>query len=104
MADYCSVSDVKVVLHIDEEETSEDSELAGCVSVGCGLVDGFLKPKDLVVPAVVPELVVQAACNFAGWAYRRVREPIKAQDLWDAAVMFLQTYIDAEVEPYVGVA
>ena len=61
LADYCLVSDVKVVLHIDEEETSEDSELASCVSVGCGLVDGFLKPKDLVVPQVVPLLVVQAA-------------------------------------------
>ena len=104
MVDYCSVSDVKVVLHIDLEETSEDSELASCVSVGCGLVDGFLKPKDLVVPQVVPELVKQAACNFAGWAYRQVRDPVKAQDLWDAAVMFLQTYIDAESEPYVGVA
>ena len=104
MVDYCSVADVKVVLHIDLEEASEDVELAGCVSVGCGLVDGFLKPKDLVVPAVVPLLVVQAATHFAGWAYRRVRDPVKAQDLWDAAVMFLQTYIDAESEPYVGVA
>jgi len=72
LADYCSVADVKAVLHIEEEESSEDSELASCVSVGCGLVDGFLKPKDLVVPQVVPELVAQAAFNFACWVYCRV--------------------------------
>ena len=70
--DYCSVADVKAVLHIDAAETSEDLELASCVSVGCGLVDGFLKPKDLVVPLVVPLLIVQVACNFAGWAYCKV--------------------------------
>ena len=50
--DYCDAADVKGPLQIDLAETKFDSQLADCVISGCALVDGFLKPKKLVVPAV----------------------------------------------------
>ena len=102
MVDYCTVADVKPVLHIDLAETSEDVELASCVTTGSGLVDGFLKAVGLVVPSVVPQLIKDAAANFAAWAYRRVRDPGSAAGFWKDAQGFLQAYVDAETEVYVG--
>jgi hypothetical protein len=104
LVDYCTLADVKHVLHIDEEETSEDSEIAGCIVTSRGLIDGFLKAKALTVPSIVPLLVKFAGCYFAAWAYRRIRDPASAQGFWNDAVAFLQTYIDAETAPYVGSA
>jgi hypothetical protein len=104
LVDYCSILEVKPFLHIDLAETSEDSEIASCIVTGGGLIDGFLKAKSLTVPAVVPQLVKFAACNFAAWAYRRIRDPTSAQGFWNDAVAFLQTYVDAETSPYLGSA
>ncbi len=104
MADYCVVSEVKPFLHIDAAETSEDTEIASCIVASSGLIDGFLKAKGLMVPAFVPQLVKFSACNFAAWAYRRIRDPASAQGFWNDAVAFLQAYIDAETEPYLGSA
>ena len=104
MVDYCTAADVKPVLHIDLTETSEDVELASCVTTGSALVDGFLKAKGLLVPSVVPQLVKDTAKCFAAWAYRRVRDPGSAAGFWNDAQRFLQSYIDAETEPYVGMA
>ena len=104
MVDYCTVADVKPILHIDLAEASEDVELASCVTIGSALVDGFLKGNGLVVPSVVPELVKGAACSFAAWAYRRVRDPGGAAGFWSDAQRLLQAYMDAEKEDYVGVA
>jgi len=105
-SDYCTVADVKPLLHIVLTEASEDAELAGCVITGKALVDGFLKVNDLVVPAVVPQLVVDAAKNYAAWSYRRVRDPVSAAEFWNAAQQFLQAHIDSETskEAYVGTA
>jgi hypothetical protein len=102
LVDYCGIADVKPVLHLDLVESSEDVELAGCVVTGCGLVDGFLQVKGLTVPSVVPQLLKDAAANFAAWAYRRVRDPFGAQGFWNDALQFLQTYVDSEFEAYVG--
>lgn len=104
MADYCTVLEVKPFLHIDLAEISEDIEIVSDIVAGSGLIDGFLKAKDLTVPAMVPRLVKFAACNFAAWAYRRIRDPQSAQGFWNDAVAFLQAYIDAETSPYVGSA
>jgi phage gp36-like protein len=104
LVDYCSVLEVKPFLHIDAAETSEDSEIASCIVTGSGLVDGFLKAKGLTTPTTVPQLVKFSACNFAAWAYRRIRDPASAQGFWNDAVAFLQAYIDAETEPYLGSA
>jgi hypothetical protein len=104
LADYCSISEVKPFLHIESAETSEDIEIASCIITGSGLIDGFLKAKGLTMPAIVPQLVTFAACNFAAWAYRRIRDPVAAQGSWNDAVTFLQTYIDAETSPYLGSA
>jgi len=102
LVEYCALADVKYVLHIDAAETSEDSEIAGCIATGGGLIDGFLKTKTLTVPTIVPLLIKFASSNFAAWAYRRIRDPQSAQGFWNDAVAFLQAYIDAEASPYVG--
>lgn len=99
--DYCTVADVKPILVI-EAETSEDTELAGCVTSGSSLVDGLLKVNGLAVPLVVPQLVKDAAKFFAAWEYRRRRDPSAAEAFWSDAQRFLQTYIDAEKEVHVG--
>lgn len=104
LVDYCTLDDVKHVLHIDAAETSEDSEIAGCIVTGGGLIDGSLKAKTLTVPAIIPLLIKFACGNFAAWAYRRIRDPQSAQGFWNDAVAFLQAYIDAETSPYVGSA
>lgn len=104
MVDYCTLADVKYVLHIDLAETNEDSELVSCIVTGGGLIDGFLKAKALTVPAIVPLLVKFACGNFAAWVYRRIRDPQSAQGFWNDAVAFLQAYIDAETSPYFGSA
>jgi hypothetical protein len=102
LVEYCEISDVKLVLHLDLPESSEDVELAGCVSTGSGLVDGFLQVKGLTVPGVVPQLLKDAVGNFAAWSYRRVRNSSGAQSFWNDAMQFLQTYVDGESEAYVG--
>jgi len=102
--DYCDKDDVKNVLQVDLAETKFDSLLADCVSSGSGLVDGFLKPKKLTVPAVVPQLIVDASKYFAAWMFRRNSDPTGAEAFWVEANRFLDTYIEAESEAYVGSA
>ncbi|MCW4024930.1 MAG: hypothetical protein NWF01_07850 [Candidatus Bathyarchaeota archaeon] len=108
MVDYCSVADVKPVLHIDLAETSEDVELADCVTDSSDKVDNLLKVEGLVVPAVVPQSVKIATKFFAAWQYRRRRDPQGAQVFWYDAQETLKAYIDAEQakeeEPIVGSA
>lgn len=104
MVDYCTVADAKTVLVIDAAETSEDVELAGCVTSGSSLVDGLLKIHDLEVPLVVPQLVKDAAKYLAAWEYRRRRDPAAAEVFWNDAQRFLTTYIETETKPYVGSA
>jgi hypothetical protein len=53
LAIYYEVADVKPVLHIDLVETSEDAELASCISIGSGIIDVVLMPAGLVVPSTV---------------------------------------------------
>jgi hypothetical protein len=102
LVDYCEIADVKLVLHLDLAESSEDTELAACASTGSGLVDGFLQVKGLTVPVVVPQLLKDSAANFAAWAYRRVRDSAGAQSFWTVAMQLLQIYVDGESEAYVG--
>jgi hypothetical protein len=100
---YCDADDVKVLLQIDAAETKFDAQLADCVVSGCGLVDGFLKPKGLVVSVVVPQLVVDAAKFFAAWIFRRFSDPVGAEAFWVEANRFLDAYVEAEFNSYVGV-
>ncbi len=102
--DYCDKDDVKGVLQIDLAETKYDSQLTDCVTSGSGLVDGLLKPKKLVVPAVVPQLIVDASKFFAAWMFRRFSDPTGAEAFWVEANRFLDAYIEAELEVYVGSA
>ncbi len=110
MVDYCLVSDVKPVLHIEVAETSEDAEITDCITGSSDRVDKLLKISGLVVPSVVPQSIKDATKFFAAWQYRRRRDPEGAQVFYYDAQETLRTYIDAELaalavannEPYVG--
>ncbi len=98
------VIDVKDPLQIDLAETKFDSQLAACVTSGSALVDGLLKPKKLTVPAVVPQLIVDASKYFAAWMFRRFSDPVGAEAFWVEANRFLDAYVAAESIDYVGSA
>jgi hypothetical protein len=102
--DYCGVDDVKGALLVDLAETKYDAQLADCVTSGSALVDGFLKPKGLVVPVVVSQLVVDATKFFAAWMFRRFSDPVGAEAFWVEGQRFLDAYLEAEFTPYVGSA
>lgn len=106
MVDYCTVADVKPVLHIELAAVSEDVELSDCVSDASDKVDMLLQVQDLVVPASVPTTIKRAAKFFAAWEYRRRRDPEAAQVFWYDAQEALKEYIEAQraakTKPYVG--
>jgi len=113
LVDYCIVSDVKSVLHIDAAETSEDSEILECVVDGSDKVRNLLRQAGLPVPvpfdvSEVPQSVRIAAKNFAAWEYRRRRDPDGAQVFYYDAQEALNGYIAAELaeenEPSVRLA
>jgi hypothetical protein len=104
LVDYCTSDNVKDVLQIDLAETKYDSQLADCIVSAIGLVDGFLKPKDLSVPTVVPQLIKDATKFFASWMFRRFSDPVGAEAFWVEANRFLDAYIAAESQEYVGSA
>jgi hypothetical protein len=98
MADYCTVADVKPVLHIAADDLTYDVELAKCVTSSSALIDGLLKKEDLTVPAVVPQLVVDVAKYFAAWLFRHPQDPTSAEAFWVEANRFLDAYISVEGE------
>ena len=100
--DYCNLADVKGVLQVSLSETKYDAQLATCITSGSALVDGFLKAKTLTVPSAMPELIVCSAKFFAAWEFRRSSDPVGAEAFWVEANRFLATYVEAEIEPYVG--
>jgi hypothetical protein len=102
--DYCDKDNVKGILQVDLVETKYDSQLADCVTSGSALVDGFLKPKKLIVPSVVPQLIVDASKYFAAWMFRRSSDPVGAESFWVEANRFLDAYIASESIDYVGSA
>ena len=54
------------------------------------------------MPSVVPELVVSSAKFFAAWQFRRFSDPVGAEAFWVEANRFLDAYVEAEAQPYVG--
>ena len=103
MVDYCSAEDVEGVLR-ETLADSFDTLVVRCISIGSGLVDSFLKVKDLVVPSLVPVLVLEAAAWFAAWEFRRISDPVGAEVFWVEAKRLLDVYAEAESEQYVGSA
>lgn len=102
MVNYCEADDVKPELQIAVDDLTYDDELEDCVSSGSALVDGLLKKEDLTVPAVVPQNVKDATIFFVAWRFRRRRDPVGAEAFWVEANRFLDAYIEAEKEPYLG--
>jgi len=103
LVDYCSAEDVEGVLR-ETLADSFDTLVVRCISIGSGLVDSFLKVKDLVVPSLVPVLVLEAAAWFAAWEFRRISDPVGAEVFWVEAKRLLDVYAEAESEQYVGSA
>jgi hypothetical protein len=101
---YCTTDETKNVLQIDLAETKYDTQLADAITSASGLVDGLLKPKELLVPDVVPQLIVDATKYFAAWMFRRFADPVGAEAFWVEANRFLNAYIEGEFQPYVGTA
>jgi hypothetical protein len=95
--DYCTLDNVKAVLQISEDKW--DSELSECVTSASALVDGFLSCEGFLMPAVVPQILVDAAKYFAAWDFRRRRDPVGAEAFWTEANRILGVYVDAEREP-----
>lgn len=91
---------MKAILQITE--VTWDTEIAACITSVDALVDSLLKYEGLTVPAVVPQIVKDASAHFAAWLFRRRRDPAGAEAFWVEANRFLDAYIEAEKEPYVG--
>ena len=86
---YCTTDTVKNVLQIDLAETKHDAQIADCIASAGGLVDGLLNSKELIVPAVIPQLIADATKYFAAWMFRRFADPVGAVAFWDEANRFL---------------
>ena len=95
---YSTVAAVKLVLQIEADDESFDTEIAGCISSADALVDGLLKKSGLAVGDSVPQLITDASAYFAAWIFRHRRDPEKAEIFWAEAHKFLDAYIDSEEE------
>jgi acyl-coenzyme A synthetase/AMP-(fatty) acid ligase len=98
---YSAISEVKTVLQITE--STWDTEITDCITSADALIDSLLKYHDLTVPASTPQNIKDASAHFAAWLFRRRRDPVGAEGFWEEADKFLQAYIDAEEESYVGI-
>jgi len=99
---YSIAADVKTVLQITE--STWDTEITDCITSADALIDSLLKYEGLTVPISTPQNIKDASKHFAAWLFRRRRDPTGAEAFWEEANRFLQAYIDAEEEPYVGTA
>lgn len=99
---YSTTSEVKTILQITEN--TWDSEITDCIASADALIDSLLKYHGLTVPASTPQNINDASKHFAAWLFRRRRDPAGAEVFWEEANKFLQAYIEAEKESYVGIA
>ena len=99
---YSAPADVKTILQITE--STWDTEIGDCITSADALIDSLLKYEGLTVPASIPQNIKDASKHFAAWLFRRRRDPAGAEAFWIEADKFLQAYINAEEEPYVGTA
>lgn len=99
---YTTLAAVKKILQISEDDVTFDAEITDVLPSGDALVDSLLKQKGLTVPSPVPQNVADAAAHFDAWIMRRRRDPAGAEAFWTEANRFLDAYIEAEAEQYVG--
>jgi hypothetical protein len=98
---YCTPTETKLVLQITE--STWDTEITNCITSADALIDSLLKYHGLTVPVSTPQNIKDTSAHFAAWLFRRRRDPAGAEAFWIEANKFLQAYIDAEEEPYVGI-
>lgn len=97
---YSTSTEVKTILQITE--STWDTEITDCIVSSDALIDSLLKYKGLTVPVSTPQNIKDASKHFAAWLFRKRRDPVGAEAFWEEADKFLQAYINAEEEPYVG--
>ena len=95
---YSTVAAVKLILHIDADDETYDTEIGGCISSADALVDGLLKHAGLTVPDSVPQTIVDSSAYFAAWLFKDRRGPEAVDMFWDQAHKFLDIYIESEEE------
>ena len=95
---YSTVAAVKLVLQIEADDESFDTEIAGCISSADALVDGLLKKSGLAVGDSVPQLITDASAYFAAWIFRHRRDPGAAEVFWVEGHKFLDAYVESEEE------
>ena len=95
---YSTVAAIKLILHIDADDETYDTEILGCISSADALVDGLLKRAGLTVPDSVPQTIVDSSAYFAAWLFKDRRGPEAADLFWDQAHKFLDVYIESEEE------
>jgi hypothetical protein len=95
---YSEADEVKTLLQIASEDTTYDTELAGCIASADALIDSLLEPHDLTVPASVPQNIKDASAHYAAWLFRKRRDPTGADAFKQEADVLLQAYIESAAE------
>ena len=65
---YAAVADVKVILQIPAEDTSYDTELAGCAESADAVIDSWLLKNGLTMPSPVRNLK-DSSTYLAAWLF-----------------------------------
>lgn len=97
---YGTKSDLKPILGIQASDTTYDTELDECLTSAYNLVNSLAKIQGFSVPFSSPHQNVKDTERYvAAWLFRRRRAPPSEADvLWDMAMKFWDTYVQAEKE------
>jgi len=93
---YCTVDDVKPILHIETSDDTHNPELEGCITSSDALIDTLLKKTGLSVPESTPQNIIDASAYFAAWLFRGRRDPESAEEFLHIANRFLDAYSTAK--------
>jgi hypothetical protein len=95
---YGTLAQVKSLLQITSDEgTTWDAEVSECILSGDAITDATLTKKGLTPTTPTPQLILDAASNYAAWVFRRKRSPEAAKQFFADAEDLMQRYIDANV-------
>ena len=99
---YAAVAEVKVILQIPAEDTSYDTELAGCSESADAVIDSWLLKNGLTMPSTVPRNLKDSSTYLAAWLFRRRRNYEESTaSFWTEASRFFNAYVDSEEEAVV---
>ncbi len=101
---YCSVADVRAVLHARDDYTDGDTEIARCIVSGDRMLRSWAKARGLTIPSVpVPEDISEASASLAAWMFKLHGDPpFDDKALYGLAETFFGLWADGADECYVG--